>query len=100
MTNLRLGDLFFERTDGLAIVASCNRPDRSLERTDLLDAPGPHVFQKLRPDFCLFDQIENCLGLSLVDRASGSVVIIPDDDDVEDVAGDIPAAQGSCGPPR
>src|SRR5271165_3364188 len=71
----------------------------SLERTSLLDALGLHVFQKLRPDFGLLDQIKNCLDLGLVDCASGSVVVIPDNHDVEDVAGDV-AAEERIGAPH
>src|SRR5215472_16032404 len=49
MTGLCLGDLFFKRADGLAIVPRGNRRHRGLERTGFLDAPGLHVFEKLRP---------------------------------------------------
>src|SRR5215469_8289483 len=93
MTGLGLGDLFLERADGLAIVAGGNRRRRRFQRTGLLDALGPHVFEKLRPDLGLLDQLDNCLGLDLIDRSSGSVVIIADNDDVEDVAGDIAAKE-------
>src|ERR1700719_368404 len=98
ITGLRLGDLFFERADGLAVVASCNRSCRSLERAGLLDALGSHVLQKLGPDFCSLHQIKNGLGLGLVEGSSGSVVIIADNHDVEDIAGDI-AAKKRIGAP-
>src|SRR5215469_12731755 len=90
-TDLRLGYLLFESADCFAIIPSGYRRDSRLERTGFLDAPGFHVFEKLRPGFGLLDQIENCLGLGLIDRSSGSVVIIPDDHDIEDVARDVPA---------
>src|SRR6516164_1163586 len=89
MTSLCLGDLFLERADGLAVVARGNRRYRSLQRAGFVNALGLHVFEKLRPDLDLLDQLDNGLGLNLVDRASVSVVIIADHDDVEDVAGDI-----------
>ena len=91
MTGLRLGDLLRESGDGLAIVPGGDRRDRGFERTGFLDALRPHVFQKLRPDFCLFDQIEKRGGLSLVDCASVPVVIVADDQHVEYIAGDIAA---------
>src|SRR5215472_5247355 len=92
MTSLCLGDLFLERADGLAIVAGGNRRYCSFQRTGFLDALGPHVFEKLRPDLGLLDQLENGLGLSFVECASDSVIIIADNHDVEDVAGDMPAS--------
>src|SRR5689334_11490383 len=98
MTGLRLGDLLRESGDGLAIVPGGDRRDRRFERTGFLDALRPHVFQKLRPDFCLFDQIEKRVGLSLVYYASVSVVIVANDDDIEDIAGDV-AAQVRIGAP-
>src|SRR6201997_372284 len=49
-TGLRLGDLFLESVDDLAIVAGGDRRDGSLERTGFLDALGLHVFEKLGPD--------------------------------------------------
>src|SRR5690348_18298551 len=94
MTGLDLGDPFFKRADGLAMGVGGNRRYRGLKRTGFLDALGPHVFEKLRPDLCLLNQIENDLSLGLVDRSSVSVVIIPDDHDVEDVAGDIAPEKG------
>src|SRR5215467_5148345 len=94
MTGLYLADLLLESADGLAIVAGSNRCDSCIERTCCLDAPGLHVFEKFGPDFRLSDQIENCLCLDLVYCASVSVVIVPDDHDVEDVAGDISAQEG------
>src|SRR6202043_1147507 len=80
--------------DGLAIIPGCDCRDRGFERTGFLDAPGLHVFEKLRPDFCPFDQIDNCRGLGLVDWTTVSVVIVADNDDVEDVAGDVAAQVG------
>src|SRR5215471_17502423 len=53
-------------------------------------------FRNFWPDPCLLDQLENCLGLGLVDRPADAIVIIPDDDNVEDVAQDI-AAQKRIG---
>src|SRR5215831_9805431 len=99
MTSLCLGYLLLERADGLAILAGGDRRDGRLERTRFRDALRFHVFQKLRPGFALLDQLENCLGLSLVDRSAGSVVVIPDRDDVEDVAGDV-AAEKRVGAPH
>src|SRR5271169_5444023 len=93
MTGLRLSYLFLESANGLAIVPGCNRRYSSLERTGFRDALGLHVFQKLRSDFCLFDQINNSFSLELVYRPAGSVVIIPDNHDVEDVAGDVAAKE-------
>jgi hypothetical protein len=55
-----------------------NQP-QDARRAPTLD---PHVFQKPRPD------------LGLVDNASGSVVIIADHHNVEDVARDIAAKDG------
>jgi hypothetical protein len=75
----------------LQIVPGGDRRDRGFERTGLLDALSPHVFQKLRPDLCLFYQVKKYVGLGLVYGASDSVVIVADDHDVEDVAGDIAA---------
>src|SRR5271163_4276975 len=98
MTGLRLSYLFLESANGLAIVPGCNRRYRSLERTGFRDALGLHVFQKLGSDFCFFDQINNCLSLGFVYWPSDSVVIIPDNHDVEDVAGDV-AAQERIGAP-
>src|SRR5215469_6299808 len=98
MTGLCLGDLFLERADGLAIVAGGDSRDRSLERTGFLDTLSPHVFEKLRPDLGLLDQLENGLGLGLVEGSSGSVVIVADNHDVEDVAGDIAAQEGIGAP--
>src|ERR1700737_2645692 len=98
MTSLCLTYVFLQSANGLAIVPSCNRRNSSLERTGFLDALGLHVFQKLRPDFCFFYQIQDCLRLSLVDCSSGSVVIIPDNYNVEDVAGDV-AAEERIGAP-
>src|SRR5215831_2642984 len=94
MTGLCLGDLFLERADGLAIVAGGDRRHRRLQRTGLVDALGPHVFQELWSDLGLLDQIDNSLGLGLIDRSAGSVVTIADNHDVEDVAGDIAAQKG------
>src|SRR6516162_3059518 len=91
MTGLYLDYLFLQSGDGLAVVAGSNRCHGSLERTGFRDAWGLHVFQKLRPDFCLLDELKNRLGLSFVDRSSRSIVIIPDDHDVENVAGDVTA---------
>src|SRR6516162_10689142 len=99
MTSLSLSYLFLERADRFAIVPGCNCRDGSLERTGFLDALRLHVFQKLRPGFDLFDQIENCLSLGLVDGSSDAVVIIPDHDDIEDVAGDV-AAEERIGTPH
>src|SRR5271163_147571 len=91
MTGLRFGDLLLESGNGLAIVAGSDRRDRGFERTGFLDTLRPHVFQKLRPDFGLFDQIKKRDGLRLVYSAAVSVVILADDHDVEDIAGDIAA---------
>src|SRR5215469_13153999 len=96
MTGLRLGDLFFEGADRLAIIARGNRRDRRRERAGFFDTLSLHVFEKLGPDPCLLDQLENCPCLGLVDRPAGAIVIIPDDDNVEDVAQDI-AAQKRIG---
>src|SRR6516225_4959979 len=93
MTGLGSGDLLFERADGLAVVERGNRRHRRFQRTGFLYTLGSHVFEKLRSYFGLLDQLDNGLGLRLVDRASVSVVIIADDDDVEDVAGDIAAKE-------
>src|SRR5215469_1941977 len=89
MTGLGLSDLFLECADGLAIVPSSNRRGSNLERTGFLDALGFHVFEKLGSGFCLLDQLNNRLRLGLVDGSPGSVVIILDDHDVEDVASDV-----------
>src|SRR6516165_509227 len=94
MTGLGLGDLLLERADGLAIVAGGDRRYRRLQRASFVNALGPHVFEELRPDLGLLDQLENGLGLGLINRSSGSVVIIADNDDVEDIAGDIAAQEG------
>src|SRR6516225_1156136 len=94
MTGLGLGDLFLERADGLAIVAGGDRRYRRLERAGFLDALGPHVFEKLWSYFGLLDQLDNDIGLGLVNGAAVSVVIITDNHDVEDVAGDIAAQEG------
>src|SRR6516164_7230341 len=91
MTGLYLDYLLLQSGDGLAIVAGSNRCHGSLQRTGFRDARDLHVFQKLRPDFRLLDELKNPLGLSFVDRSSRSIVIIPDDHDVENVAGDVPA---------
>src|ERR1700719_1670068 len=91
MGGLRLGDLLRESANGLAIVPGGDRRYRAFERTGFLDALRPHVFQKLRPDLCPFDQIKKRAGLSLVYWASFSVVIVADDHDIEDIAGDIAA---------
>src|SRR6516165_8315049 len=98
MAGLCFGYLLLERADRFAVVASSNRCDGSLERTGFLDALGSHVFQKLRSGFGLLDQIEDCLGLGLVDGSAASVVVIPDDHDVEDVAGDVTAEEGIGAP--
>src|SRR5262245_53729805 len=98
MNGLRLSYLLLQSANGLAIVPDGNRRNSGLERTGFLDALGLHVFQKLRPDFCFFEQIENHLGLSFVYRVSGSVVIIPANHDVEDVADDV-AAEKRIGAP-
>src|SRR5271156_3451280 len=76
MTGLRFGDLLLESGNGLAIVAGSDRRDRGFERTGFLDAPRPHVFQKLRPDFGLFDQIKKRDSLRLVYSAAVSVVSV------------------------
>src|SRR5215472_5860124 len=94
MTGLCPAHLFLERADRFAIVSGRNCRDSGFERTGFLDAASLHVFEKLRPGFRLFDQIENGLGLGLVDGSSVPIVIIPDDHDVEDVAGDIAAQKG------
>ena len=94
MTGLGLSDLFLERANGFAIIPGGDRRDSGFERTGFLDALGSHVFEKLRPDLGLLDQLDNGLGLVLVDRAAVSVVIIADHDDIEDVAGDIAAQEG------
>jgi hypothetical protein len=52
-------------------------------------------FRNFAPTLAFFDQIENCLSLALVYRSSSAVVIIPDNHNVEDVAGD-----SRRGPPR
>src|SRR5215470_570004 len=91
MTGPCLGDLFFERADRLAVIARGNRRDRRRERAGFLDALSLHVFEKLWPDPRPFDQLENGLGLGLIDRPADAVVIIADDDNVEDVAQDIAA---------
>src|SRR5215831_17775061 len=96
MTDLCLGDLFFECADRLAVIARGNRRDRRRERAGFFDTLSLHVFEKLWPDPCLLDQRENCLGLGLIDRPAGAIVIIADDDNVEDVAQDI-AAQKRIG---
>src|SRR5215831_6202679 len=100
MTGLCSAHLFLERADRFAIVPGRNRRDSGCERTGFLDAPGLHVFEKLWPGFRSFDQIENGLGLGLVNGPSVSIVIIPDDYDVEDVAGDIAAQKGIGAPHR
>src|SRR5262249_4985613 len=79
--------------DSLAVVAGGDCRYRRLKRTGLLDALGLHVFEELRPDLGLLDQLDNGLGLGLIDSASVSVVIIADHHDVEDVAGDITAKE-------
>src|SRR6202022_4252339 len=99
MTSLCLTYVFLQSANGLAIVPGCNRRNSSLERTGFLDTMGLHVFQKLRPDFCFFDQIKDYLSLGLVYCPSGSIVIIPDNHDVEDVAGDV-AAEERIGAPH
>src|SRR5437868_7001288 len=98
MTGLGLGYLFLERGNGLAIIPGCNRRYRGFERTGFLDALGSHVFQKLWADFRLFDEIKNSGGLVLVYCSCVSVVIIPDNDDVEDIAGDVAAEVRICAP--
>src|SRR5205809_4368340 len=99
MTGLCLTYVFLQSANGLAIVPSCNRCNSSLERTGFLDALGLHVLQKLRTDFCFFDQIKNYLSLDLVYCPPGSVVIIADNHYVEDVAGDV-AAEERIGAPH
>ena len=94
MTGFRLSYLFLESADRFAIITGCNCRDRSLEGTGFLDALGLHVFEKLRSYLGFLDQLDNSLGLRLVDRAAISVVIIADHYDVEDVAGDIAAQDG------
>src|SRR5215469_14200111 len=96
MTSLCLGDLFFERADRLAVIARGNRRDRRRERAGFFDTLSLHVFEKLWPDPRPFDQLKNGLGLGLVERPAGAVVIISDDDDIEEVAQDI-AAQKRIG---
>jgi len=91
MTGLCLGDLLLESGNGLAIIPGGDRRYRSFQRTGFRDALRTHVFQKLRPDFCLFDQFKKRGGLGLVYGAAVSVVIVADDHDVEDIASDIAA---------
>src|SRR5215472_11731900 len=99
MTSLCLGYLLLERANGLAIIAGGDRRDGRLERTRFLDTLGLHVFEELGPGFGLFDQSKDCLRLGLVDGAAGSIVIIADDHDIEDVAGDV-VAQERVGAPH
>src|ERR1700746_195450 len=100
MTSLRLGYLFLQSANGLAIIPGCDRRYRGFERTGFLEAPSLHVFQKLRPDFGFFDQLENCLGLAVVYRSSSAVVIILGNHNVEDVAGDVSAEERIVAPAR
>src|ERR1700752_3642216 len=98
MTGLCLSYVFLYLSNGLAIVSRCNCRDSSRKRTGFLDALGLHVLQKLGPYFGFFDQIKDSLGLDLVYCPSSSVVIIPDNYNVEDVAGDV-AAEERIGAP-
>src|ERR1700730_17631768 len=91
MTGLCLGDLLLESGNGLAIIPGGDCRYCSFQRTGFLDALRTHVFQKLRPDFCLFDQFKKRGDLGLVYGAAVSVVIVADDHDVEDIASDIAA---------
>src|SRR5215467_5395012 len=88
-TGLRLHYLSLERADRFAIVARGDRRDGRLEGTGFLDALGLHVFEKLRPGFGLLDQLDNFLGLGFAHRPAIAVVVIPDNYDIEDVAGDV-----------
>jgi hypothetical protein len=76
MSGLCLSDVFLERADGFLVIPGGNRRDRRLERTGFLDALSFHVFEKLRPDFCLFDEVENGLRFGLIDCSAGSVIVI------------------------
>src|ERR1700757_1084418 len=98
MTGLYLTYLLLQSANGLAIVPGGNRRYSRVERTGFLDALDLHVFQKLMPTFCFFEEIKNRLGLGIVYRSSGSVVVIPDNHDVEDVADNV-AAEKRIGAP-
>src|SRR6267154_20261 len=98
MVGLGFGDLFVQSANRLAIISGCDRRYRGFERTSFLDASGSHVFEKLRSDFGLFNEIENGVSLGLVDCSLVSVVIIPDNDDIEDIAGDVAAEVRICAP--
>ena len=56
-------------------------------------------FKNFGPTFALLDQVKNYLGLVLVYCSHSSVVIISDDYNVEDIAGDV-AAQERIGAPH
>src|SRR5215470_18016476 len=89
MFGLQLSHILLQSTNGFVIIAGSNRRDRSLQGACFADVVSLHIFQKLRPDFSFFDQLENCLSLGLIYCASGAIVIIPDNYDVEDVADDV-----------
>src|SRR6516225_1210906 len=99
MTDLGLSDLFLERANGFAIIPGGDRRDSGRERAGFRGALGLHVFEKLRPRLCPIHEIENCPRLGLVERSPGSIVIIANDDNVEDVAGDV-AAKERIGAPH
>src|SRR6516164_7584339 len=98
MTGLCLADLSFQSADRLAIVPGGNRRYRRFERAGFRNAPSLHVLQKLRPRFRPFYEIKNRPGLGFIDCSSGSVVIIPDNHDIEDVAHNV-AAEERIGTP-
>src|SRR5215470_13037555 len=98
MTGLCPAHLFLERADCFAIVSGRNRRDSRFTRTGFLDAASLHVFEKLRPGFRLFDQIENGLGLGLVDISSVPIFKQKTAYEIEDVAGDIAAQKGISAP--
>src|SRR5215831_7673331 len=70
MTGLCLADLFLERADRLAIVAGGDRRHRRLQRTGFLDALGPHVFEKLRPDLVFARHFLNSTKVICVDSGN------------------------------
>ena len=56
--------------------------------------------RNLGPTFAFFDQSKNCPALGLVYCSAVAIVIVPDNHDVEDVAGDVTAQVGVCTPHR